>query len=242
MAMLGSGGSGNHGPWSRPGGISPRIKLDRGGSGPPARQPRHKVANILCSVHPVRHRGQQHGQLPCDVVLRPVGRLVAQAEIDVVHLSLPQAPHRAGAGRPVVVAAQLGVRPPRRRAAVPPDPAGAGPRPDRPRCQPRAGVPLRRSRRLAVPARQGSAVHPRPVALPRAAGRAPPSRPAARVRPGTARSPYRDQRPDHSSQLCLPRAVTHVPSAIQSASRQRRFPGLTTPNSAGCRAASASRM
>ena len=98
---------------------SPRIKLDRGRDRPPARQPRHKVADIVRSVHPFRQRGQEHGQLPRDVVLRPVGRLVAQAEIDVVHLSLAQPPHRAGSGRPVVIAAQLGVRPPGRRAAIP---------------------------------------------------------------------------------------------------------------------------
>ena len=66
-----------------------------------------------------RNRGQEQRQLPLDVLFGPIGRLVVETEIDVVHLDLSKSAHGTFRRWPMIVAVQIGVRPPRRHTLGP---------------------------------------------------------------------------------------------------------------------------
>jgi len=96
-------------------GSSPGPKLDARGQRPASGDPRHEVTEVVGSSGPFGHRRQDHGKLPCHVVLRPGGGLVTEAQVDMVDLHLTQPSGRAAGGLPAVVPEQLPVgasRPP----------------------------------------------------------------------------------------------------------------------------------
>jgi len=97
----------------------PRAESDRREVRAPAHQPHQHVPAVPRIGEPPGNGGEERGQFPLDVLVRSVARLVAEAEVGVVHLHLPQPPGWAGRGRPAVVAAQLGMRPSRGGAAGP---------------------------------------------------------------------------------------------------------------------------
>ena len=65
--------------------LGPRAQVDSGRDRPTPCKPGHHVAHIVGIFEPVRHRGQDPRQFPAHVVLGPIRRLVADAQIDVVH-------------------------------------------------------------------------------------------------------------------------------------------------------------
>jgi hypothetical protein len=108
-------GPGRYGP-VRP---SPWTELDRCRDRPPAGQRRHQVAGVGASLQPGGDRGQEPGKLPRHIVSGPARRLVAESEVNVVHLDFPQPPRGARRRRPVIVAPQVQMRPARYCAGFP---------------------------------------------------------------------------------------------------------------------------
>ena len=116
---IGSEGTGPGQKRRRPAARSPRIQVYLTWDGAPAGEPGNELASIIGTTKTVGDRGQDHGQFPRHVLLRPLRRLVAQAEVDMVYLHLPQPSHGACGRRPIIAATKLAVGPTTRYAPLP---------------------------------------------------------------------------------------------------------------------------
>lgn len=74
---------------------------------------------ILLTRKTSGHTDQRRGQVPLDVLIRPVSHLVTQPEVDVMNFDLTETAQRAAGGRKVIIAQHLRIRPPRLRRAYP---------------------------------------------------------------------------------------------------------------------------